>query len=647
MPEPEHNVVTKGQVLNARYRLLSLEGEGAMADVYKAQDTALERIVALKILRPEYAGGDAFRREARAAASLPHPNIVAVYDVGRDGDVEYIVMEYAQGQTLKEILQGHAPLRMAQTLEIAIQVCDALGAAHAAGIIHCDVKPQNILVQRDGRVKVTDFGIARALSAETQTTQVRSWGTPYYASPELVSGKTLVPASDVYAVGVLLYEMLCGKCPFDGATAAEIARQHVVNAPPPLEQHNPRVPRHLRHIVDRCLAKDPASRYPTAQELGSALRAYRQHSASVTQPLEPVQQPTPQPAPTSMPVEPVARRKTDWLMLLLAALAFLSVMGLLPLWGTVLTRALTPQDLPSPETPLATPTPTYDLASLTTPAVLPPTAPPDLTVPPLTGEPIETARRIAEEDGLVLAVSAEEHSSDIPLGHVVVQDPLAGARVPPGTRIQVTVSLGPETVLMPDTIGFPAEVKRLDLEDLGLIVVLTETASIEPAGLVISQTPPAGAVITVGHPVTLAYSIGPQDEVGANYADRLTLERCEVNSTHFRPGEYVQLLVTWHVVERMPDAYTTFIHIVDRDGRILTQVDQAPLGGSRPTNTWLPGETFLDPYVLALPANARSGDYWVHIGLYRGDYRLPVVDPGLGQQKENAVIVRQITVGSN
>jgi hypothetical protein len=656
----EH-VIGREQILNDRYRLLSLEGEGGMADVYKAEDLALDRIVALKVLRTGYDAGDAFQREARAAAKLPHPNIVTIYDVGQDGDVRYIVMEYAEGQALRDMLHTAPPLRAGQALDIMIQVCDAVGFAHEKGIIHCDVKPQNVLVQADGKVKVTDFGIARAFTTGTSEQRGKLWGTPYYAPPELISGQPLTPASDVYAIGVMLYEMLCGRRPFEGQTAAEIARQHVTNAPPPIQQINPRITQYLIQVIDRALAKEAKMRYPTAQDLGKALRVYRQHSTGATQPIHPVRtaarateqtSAVPQAEASHTMLRPAPKQGIDWVMLLLGGLAFLSVMGLLPLWGAVLTRALTP-DVPVPTATIqpgqhATPTPTQDLTQINTPSLLTPTSELRVTAPDLVGQELEQARLVASEAGVALTIIEQRHDITVPQSHIIQQVPSAGEQVALNAEIGVVVSLGPEMVTMPDVINFPVPIIQLNLEDMGLVVAITETSSVEPAGLVISQTPTAGTAITVGHTVTLTVSSGQQELVRANLDDKVLLLKCELsNGDSLRPGDALQIIITWQVKERLPESYTVFIHIVDQSGRILTQRDAPPLGGNRPTDTWQPGEELLDTHILPIPSYAAPGKYWIHIGLYRGDHRLPVVDPGLAETKGNAVIVRQINVTAN
>lgn len=652
-------MVSIGQVLNERYKLLSLEGEGGMAIVYKAQDLELERIVALKVLRAGYSASDAFRREARAAANLPHPNIVAVHDVREDGDVQYIVMEYIEGQSLQDVIRSQAPLPIGRALDIVSQICEALSYAHGKRIIHCDIKPQNVLVLPDGRVKVTDFGIARAFSSASPEQRDKVWGTPYYAPPELITGKPLTPASDVYAIGVMLYEMLSGQRPFEGQTAAEIARQHVLSAPPPIHQHNPRIPRYVQQVIDRALNKDPSARYQTAGQLRERLAVYRQHSQAATQPLQaepaagrsaarPVS-PSQHAAPVRELTQTRPRQGVDWLMMLLGGLAFLAVMGLLPIWGTVLSRAFS-QPTPAP-TPISrdTSTPIATLATETIQTPIPPTASPEprIPVPDLGRTELEEAQLIVRENALALAVVEQRHDSEVPASYVISQDPAAGELVPLYTQIRVVLSLGPELVTVPDVTGFPAVIKELDLEDLGLLVVITEAWSTEPAGLVITQTPAAGTEIGVGTVVTLTVSSGPRGEVRANLGDKLLLFACELNETEFRPGDAVQVIVTWHVLEQMSESYDVFIHIIDRDGRILTQRDEPPLGGSRPTNTWQPAEKLLDPHTLSLPPNAAPGVYQVYVGMYRGDRRLAVVDPGFAEAKEDAILVREIRVRAN
>jgi serine/threonine-protein kinase len=590
--------------------------------------------------------------------------------------VQYIVMEYVQGPTLHELIESEAPFSVGRALDIAVQICAAAEFIHGQGTLHCDLKPQNLLILADGRVKVTDFGIARALSAASPAQRSKIWGTPYYASPELIAGRPLTPASDVYAIGLILYEMLAGVRPFEGQSAAEIARQQVLNAPRPIQDHNPRVPRYVRQVIDHALAKDPARRYKTAAQLSQALRRYREHGEAITRPLPPVPEAgsmpvqaslagpgeVPSTTTNSMAVQGTAQSAAagiravvasageptggvDWLMWILAGLALIAVLGLVPIWGTVVRRAVAPRTTPTVSfTSLATPTPTTDTGAVSPPTT--PTATPEARVsaPDLVGQKVEAARQLAQEKGLALAILEQRHDAQVPEAHVILQSIAAGEQVLAGSEIGVVVSLGPPVVTMPDIVGFPAAVKRLDLEDLGLTVAVTETWSAEPAGLVIAQAPPAGAEILAGSTVTLTVSGGLHGEVRANLDYKVSLVACELNQAAFRPGDVVQLVLTWQALGAMSESYMVFIHITRPDGRIVTQRDAPPLGGNRPTDTWRPGEAFRDMHTLVLPSDTPLGTYWVRVGLYRGDRRLPVVDPGLARAEDNALIVHQIEV---
>src|SRR5690606_23876393 len=234
-------------VLNNRYRLTAQQGSGGMAVIYKAIDQALGRTVAVKILRPSLTDDPAFlarfRNEARSVANLSHPNIVTVHDVGNDGQTHYIVMEFIEGQDLKKIIRTEGVLTVKRTLELAIQICDGIGFAHRAGLVHADVKPQNILVTNDDRVKVTDFGIAQALT-DTQPMQRQEvvWGSPHYFSPEQARGEKPTPASDVYSIGIVMFEMLTGRLPYTGASQQDLALAHLREPVPLVSEFNPSVP---------------------------------------------------------------------------------------------------------------------------------------------------------------------------------------------------------------------------------------------------------------------------------------------------------------------------------------------------------------------------------------------------------------------
>ncbi len=274
-------------LLNQRYKLLGQLGQGGMAVVYKAQDLSLGRLVAIKMLRESLIHDKdflaRFQQEARAAANLAHPNIVTVHDFGHHEERYYIVMEYIEGKDLKTLIKEGAPFSIERALDLTIQMCAGLGYAHRAGLIHCDVKPQNVLVTPDARVKITDFGIARALATlkPGETTDV-VWGSPQYYSPEQAAGEHPSPASDVYSIGVVLYEMLAGRLPFVAANQQALTMMHVRDEPPRLSLFNPAIPETLEIIIHKVLAKEPAARYRTADHLGRILIAYRQQGEAWT-----------------------------------------------------------------------------------------------------------------------------------------------------------------------------------------------------------------------------------------------------------------------------------------------------------------------------------------------------------------------------
>jgi serine/threonine-protein kinase len=342
-------------ILNGRYRLISRVGAGGMSVVYRAQDLALGRLVAVKILHPSLTGDpqflERFQHEAQAAASLSHPNIVMVHDVGQDGDRHYIVMELVAGDDLKTVIRHWAPLPLEKALSLAIQICDGVGYAHRAGFVHCDVKPQNVLVTKEGRAKVADFGIARAISEATMSRSDLAWGTPHYFSPEQAAGESATPSSDVYAIGVILFEMLTSRLPFEAESATALALKHLQDDPPWVTDWNPSVPLPIAKIVDKVLSKEPASRYRTANQLGQILDAFRVSGNEVTGAVPvPTEFPT---HPTALPAaaaelayttrrpteavyleeeEPYEAEGVDWMAIFLGAIALLAILGLIPLW---------------------------------------------------------------------------------------------------------------------------------------------------------------------------------------------------------------------------------------------------------------------------------------------------------------------------
>jgi serine/threonine-protein kinase len=284
-------------VLNGRYRLVAQQGSGGMAVIYKAIDQALGRTVAVKILRPSLTNDPAFlarfRNEARSVANLAHPNIVTVHDVGSDGATHYIVMEFIEGQDLKRIIKADGALNVDRAINLAIQICGGIGFAHRAGLVHADVKPQNILVTKDDVVKVTDFGIAQALGDPNPgEKQQVVWGSPHYFAPEQARGEKPTPASDVYSIGIVIFEMLAGRPPFAGQNQQELALAHIRDRIPMVTEFNPAVPENLARIVYKTMSKEPAARYRMADQLGHILAGYRDRGRDDTMPQQRAAAPT-------------------------------------------------------------------------------------------------------------------------------------------------------------------------------------------------------------------------------------------------------------------------------------------------------------------------------------------------------------------
>jgi len=362
-------------LLNNRYELTERLGSGGMAVVYRAHDITLERDVAIKILRENFTADPAFRerfrQEAKAAANLSHPNIVTVHDFGFDAGRVFIVMEYVPGDHLKNMLQKRGRFTVEEALDLMIQACAGVGYAHRAGLVHCDIKPHNILITPDKRVKVTDFGIARALaSIQPEEKSEVVWGSPQYFSPEQAAGLAPSPASDVYSLGVVLYEMLTMHLPFTGSTANELARKHREELPASPSTYNPAIPLALEQVMIKVLSKESAARYRTADQMGRILMTIKQPQGVApplngAQPLDfppdespQVLQPHPDvpvtthaagsrpiagPTPVVFSPPPAKERDPydiDWLTVILGLIALIAVGGLFPfyLWISYLYR---------------------------------------------------------------------------------------------------------------------------------------------------------------------------------------------------------------------------------------------------------------------------------------------------------------------
>ena len=475
-------------VLGGRYRLEASIGTGGMAQVFRGQDTTLDRQVAIKILAPQFARDpsfvERFRREAQAAARLNHPNIVNVYDTGVDGDTNYIVMEHVEGRTLAEYLTRGGTLAPRKAAEIAEKVAEALAAAHAQGVIHRDIKPANIMVTREGRVKVMDFGIARLVAGPDTVEQTAAvLGTAAYLSPEQAQGQTVDARSDLYSLGIVLYEMVTGKPPFTGDSAMAVAYKHVQETPPPPSSLNADVPPRLDAVVMRALAKNPANRYQTAGEFREDLMRVMAGQEVQATPLLPAgagaTQVISRPPPTAMlpPTEPGEGRKV-WMWVLIGALILLILGG-----GAYLLA----QSLLGDE--------------------------PKVTVPDVVDMPFEEASTTLTDLGLVVAEPVEQVVVDptVEPGTVLEQDPVADTEVDKGTEIVLTISRAPRTFPVPDLTGATVEEAQTILADASLkLGEQTPEASDFPEGQIIRQEPAADEEVPKDTPVNVVVSSGPE-----------------------------------------------------------------------------------------------------------------------------------------
>lgn len=506
------------RTLNGRYRIDDKVGDGGMAVVYRGWDTVLNRVVAIKVLREQYAVNQQFlarfRREAQAAAGLAHPNIVNVYDVGRDSDTWYIVQELIDGTDLATMIRQQGQFSVPQATEVMAQVCAALDYAHSKGIIHRDVKPHNILIDSRGTAKVVDFGIAKGVNDVTMTDAGTALGTAGYISPEQATGSPLTPASDLYSSGVVLYEMLTGRLPFIGDTAVSVAMQHVRNPPPPPTRFNARIPRPVEQVILRALEKMPDRRFASGDEFVAALRAAGVPGAVAAVPVatavggatrvipegtRPIVSDPPRSrtavAPPGrngtrhvnpMPAAPPPPRTSGpgigtWLLggLLLVGLLALVYFGFKLLnanGGPPSVTSVPPTQAVAATGSAAAATTTRAAGSATAAApsvaVTPTRDPNAIEVPNLSGLFQPQAADELQKRGLGLGKETMRNSDQVPRGQILDQDPKPGAIVAKGGQINIVTSLGPAIV---DLSGLSLTVKgkaydevAKQLTDLGL-----------------------------------------------------------------------------------------------------------------------------------------------------------------------------------
>ncbi len=542
------------RVFGRRYRAIETIGSGGMADVYKAVDEVLGRTVAVKVLHPRYASDPGFvqrfRHEAASAANLSHPNIVNIYDWGQDGETYYIVMEYVRGSDLKSLVEDRGPFPPRRAAEYGAQVAAALSVAHGYDIIHRDIKPQNIVLTPDGTIKVMDFGIARA--GNTNMTQTGSvLGTAQYVSPEQAQGRPLGPTSDLYSLGIVLYELSTGRLPFDGDTPVSVALKQVNEAPVPPRQIDPAIPAALEAVILKAMAKKPQERYQSAEEMrrdllrvsqGESVDAMAVGTAVAAAVPATTVMPAARPPGTAKAGEAPAGRKTNPWPWIVAAIALLVVGGLITAWATGM---FGPAKVPVPDLrgqTLAQAEAALAAEDLSLGAVEPafseeveagivmdqsPSAGVELEkdskvdlvvskgiellpVPDFVGMSESAAAKAAREAGFELDVPQRKASTTTKKGDVISQSPEAGAQAARGSLIELVVSEGPEFKQVPDVVGKSSSQAQKTLAQDGFKVKQGEDFSeTVKKGVVISQSPDAPAIVTAGSTITIVISKGP------------------------------------------------------------------------------------------------------------------------------------------
>ena len=483
----------KDTLLDNRYRILSKIGVGGMADVYKGEDTLLGRPVAIKILHANFASDDEFvsrfKREAQAAGKLNHPNIVNMYDVGYDQDMHYIIMEYVDGETLKEYIIRHHRLSIDEAVKITISIGEGLEHAHAMGIVHCDIKPHNVIITNTGRVKVTDFGIARAMNSTNTVMYTNSiMGSAHYLSPEQASGKSVDGNTDIYSLGVVLYEMLTGKVPFEGDTPIAVALKHVREKVIPPTRYNPSIPPLLESVVLKALAKNPADRFESISEMMGDLRLSQGFTMGKPQRHEPydfatqmipavdpdtlddfsdIDDTTPKEVQKKSMLSKIASIPQKYIVLSAAVIFLIAFLGAFLSYGNFWSNT------------------TVD-------------------VPNVVGKQVSVAKNILEDKHLRVSTS-EVTNTDVPAGQVISQNPGSGEKVKEQRTIHLVVSKGVGDITVPDLSGMTVEQARQRLKDLGLVVGKITQGSIEgkPDNTIVAQSPSGDSKVSKGTTVDL------------------------------------------------------------------------------------------------------------------------------------------------
>ena len=494
-------MIMKGQKISDRYQIIKSIGEGGMANVYLAYDTILDRNVAVKVLRGDLATDEKFvrrfQREALSASSLSNPNIVEVYDVGEDNGEYYIVMEYIEGKHLKNLLKKRGKLTVAEVIDIALQITNGLSVAHDSYIIHRDIKPQNILILENGLIKITDFGIAVAMNA-TQLTQTNSvMGSVHYLPPEQASGKGATLQSDIYSIGILMYELLTGKLPFRGDNAVEIALKHLKEPMPSIRDEFPDIPQSVENIILKATAKNPKNRYVDAREMHEDLKTcldearanelkitfkYPEHDYDDTKIMKAVKEANKKevkPKQKEEIAKQVVNKDATGQNKMIIILASVFV-GLVVIVTTIL--LLIPKITSSKQ----------------------------IDVPDVSGKSVTEAIRILQDEGFIVADEQRNEASDIiKKDHVTKTSPAAGSKRKEGTEVILYVSVGDTQIEIEDYTNKDYSEIKGKLEALGLQVLIErkdipiEEMNDYEEGQIMEQSVPAGEKLSLGDTIIL------------------------------------------------------------------------------------------------------------------------------------------------
>lgn len=590
-----------GKTIDDRYRLEKRIGSGGMADVYMAKDLLLDRVVAVKILHSNFCEDNdfivRFRHEAQSAGKLMHPNIVGIYDVGNDQGIHYIVMEFVEGITLKQYIQTHPAIPIDTAVRIAIEIASALEAAHANGIVHCDIKPHNILLTETGKVKVTDFGIARAINSATVIDKRAVLGSVHYLSPEQAAGDKITEKADIYSLGVVLYEMLTHHLPFEGETAVSIALQHMRGEVPRPAKINPAISPMLEECVLTALQKDPEKRYHSISDFVAELKLAQGFTTSIYKPAH---------HDFSTMAKPLLAKKNRqlqadkenkfnrfitefpqkyiWLaMIVLFLICFIwAFFSFGNFWSTE-----------------------------------------NINLPSVVGKPVEVAQKTLKDVNLKVSID-EIASENIPAGQVISQTPAPGSSVKAQRIIHLTVSKGGAAILIPNLKGLSLkQVKeRLDKLELTLGAIENGNDTSQPSDVVISQSPQVSTKVNKGTQVNIVVNV--KQEITVPKLTGMSLNDAEkaLNAAHMTLGK------------------VTFLDGSTADDGEAVVISQDPAEGISTT------ETTVD-LTLGKKEKSRKKSGTVNISIPKSGDTRHVIIYVIDDNGKSAVLDKQVKAGTN